>query len=155
MKRMILPALVTLVSLAILGWLWVNFMPVGKERWDIDPSTVSRSSSPNDFLVAPAGTTKANANETSPVFEMTPEVLLDRFAGVVLAEPKTRELSEPGSAIRTFVQRTPLVGFPDYVTAKAVPNGEGASLIIYSRSQYGHSDLGVNEQRIRSWMDKL
>ncbi|MEM0922633.1 MAG: DUF1499 domain-containing protein [Pseudomonadota bacterium] len=56
---------------------------------------------------------------------------------------------------RTFVQRSKLVGFPDFLTVKSVPVAGGASLVVYSRSQYGYSDLGVNKARVEDWLSKL
>ena len=44
-------------------------------------------------------------------------------------------------------------GFPDLVTAQVTETGpSSSSLTLYSRSVYGHSDLGVNRQRLVTWL---
>ena len=54
-----------------------------------------------------------------------------------------------------FVQRSQFLGFPDTIWIQGVSVDFGASLIIYSRSNYGYWDLGVNRERIRTWLEKL
>ena len=51
----------------------------------------------------------------------------------------------------TYVVRTPVWGFPDYVTAQQVGN----RLKIYSRARFGRSDLGVNRDRVEGWLSAL
>jgi uncharacterized protein (DUF1499 family) len=54
------------------------------------------------------------------------------------------------------VARSAVFNFPDLVTVQVVAQGENAStLVLYSRSVYGHSDLGVNRRRLRAWLDAL
>jgi uncharacterized protein (DUF1499 family) len=57
----------------------------------------------------------------------------------------------------TYVQRSRIIGFPDYITVKAVPMETGlpeagAGLIVYSRSRYGYGDFGVNRARVEAWL---
>ena len=52
-----------------------------------------------------------------------------------------------------FVQRTALLRFPDTVWVQLVAlDAESSSLAIYSRSNYGYGDFGVNERRVRAWL---
>jgi len=55
-----------------------------------------------------------------------------------------------------FVQRSETLRFPDTVVVRyiALPD-QRSTLAIYSRSQLGHSDLGVNQARIERWLEKL
>ena len=53
------------------------------------------------------------------------------------------------------MQRSRFIGFPDYVTVKAVALERGAALIVYSRSRYGRSDFGVNRTRVEAWLAAL
>ncbi|MEM6932316.1 MAG: DUF1499 domain-containing protein [Pseudomonadota bacterium] len=155
MSRLLLPLIAILTTLCVFGWLWVNFMPLDPERWSIDPAGAERKPSPNSFLVAPEGATSAKPDIPSSVYSQDPATLLERFSEIALGAPKVTELSEPGSAVRTFVQRSRLIGFPDYITVKALPVEDGAALIVFSRSQYGYSDWGVNEKRVKDWLSKL
>jgi uncharacterized protein (DUF1499 family) len=46
--------------------------------------------------------------------------------------------------------------FPDTVDALVVGRGEGRSTVaLYSRSQVGYSDLGVNRARIARWLERI
>ena len=144
--------------LAVLGaiaWLWINFMPIDAERWHQDPATAKRPSSPNSFLYAPLGVTNETPDVGAAVVPGTPEALLDRFAQIALAGEGVAELPQGDAPYRTFVQRTPLMGFPDYITVSAVAAEGGASLIVFSRSQYGYSDWGVNRKRVEAWLSRL
>ncbi|MEM9043440.1 MAG: DUF1499 domain-containing protein [Pseudomonadota bacterium] len=147
--------LALIVTLGVVAWLWVNFMPVDAERWHIDPTTATRSTSPNSFVSAPSGSTTAKIDVEAAVFDRTPAELLAQFSAIALASPRVTELTFGDRDYRTFVQRTPLVGFTDYISVKAVAVEGGASLIIFSRSQYGYSDWGVNRKRVEEWLSGL
>jgi uncharacterized protein (DUF1499 family) len=46
--------------------------------------------------------------------------------------------------------------FPDLVTVQVSPAPpDGATLVIWSRSVYGESDLGVNRKRVVAWLSAL
>ena len=52
--------------------------------------------------------------------------------------------------------RSALFGFPDLIAARFVDvDGGRSGLAVYSRSVFGHSDLGVNRKRILAWMQEL
>jgi uncharacterized protein (DUF1499 family) len=48
-----------------------------------------------------------------------------------------------------------MVGFPDMISAKASPEGEGTRLSVWSRSRYGYSDMGVNRARVEAWLSRM
>jgi uncharacterized protein (DUF1499 family) len=55
-----------------------------------------------------------------------------------------------------FVQRSPLLRFPDTITVRFIPLSPTTStLAMYSRSHYGYSDFGVNRRRIETWLASL
>ncbi|MEM8793371.1 MAG: DUF1499 domain-containing protein [Pseudomonadota bacterium] len=141
--------------LFVIMWLWINFMPIDAERWHIDPATARKPSSPNSFLYAPAAATAETPDIEATVLEGEPDEVLERFAAQALAAPRVRELTTGGTGYRTFVQRTPLMGFPDYISVSAVAVEGGSALIIFSRSQYGYGDWGVNRKRIEGWLSQL
>ena len=46
--------------------------------------------------------------------------------------------------------------FPDTVSVVYFPKGaKRSNLAIYSRSQIGYSDMGVNKSRIENWLNGL
>lgn len=51
----------------------------------------------------------------------------------------------------SYISRTRLAGFPDYVTVQEVDG----KLRIFSRLRFGQSDLGVNKRRVEGWLSKL
>ena len=55
----------------------------------------------------------------------------------------------------TVIQRTPLMAYPDIITARFLPAPGGASVAIYSRSVYGYDDFGVNRERVQKWLRRL
>ncbi len=67
---------------------------------------------------------------------------------------QTREVKRKSPLI-TYVQRSRVFGFPDYLTVKAVVMDGGAGLIIWSRARYGRSDFGVNRARVEAWLAAL
>ncbi|MEM7524942.1 MAG: DUF1499 domain-containing protein [Pseudomonadota bacterium] len=120
-------------------------------EWHLDPETARETGAQNDFIVAPSG---EGVDMASPVFPMAPDALAARFAEVALAAPNTTLLSENGG-YATFVQRTAVIAYPDYISVKAVAVEGGSALFIYSRSRFGQSDFGVNETRISAWLNEL
>jgi uncharacterized protein (DUF1499 family) len=54
------------------------------------------------------------------------------------------------------VVRSSVLNFPDLVTVEAMAAGQDAStLLLYSRSVYGYSDMGVNRARLVTWLAAL
>jgi len=77
---------------------------------------------------------------------------LARLAAVAEASPRVRLLAGSVEEGRmTWVARSVVWGFPDYVTAEAGPKG----LEVWSRLRFGRSDLGVNWARLEDWLAQL
>jgi uncharacterized protein (DUF1499 family) len=51
-----------------------------------------------------------------------------------------------------FVARSALLNFPDLIAVQVQPD---STVVLYSRSVYGYSDLGVNRRRLESWVTAL
>ena len=123
-------------------------MPAG--RWHADPDTAMRSGDPNDYLVGPGG------DRPSLRVEQAPIELARMVDAVALAEPRTvRIAGRPEDGWTTYVQRSALMGFPDAISVKVVPDGAGARLSIWSRSRFGKGDMGVNRRRVERWLAAL
>ena len=122
----------------------------------MDLRSIERANSPNDALACPSGLCRAKGDFESPVFSIAKKDILDRARGIIAAEPRT-ELFGKELALEQliYVQRSALLGFPDTVWIQAVDVDEGTSVIVYSRSNYGYWDLGVNRDRVRLWLEKL
>lgn len=122
----------------------------------MDLRSIERANSPNDALACPSGLCRAKGEFESPVFSIDKKDFLDRAQAIISAEPRT-ELVEKNFALEQliYVQRSALFGFADTVWIQAVDVDERTSVIIYSRSNYGYWDLGVNRDRVRLWLEKL
>jgi len=122
----------------------------------MDLRSIERAISPNDALACPSGLCRAKGDFESPVFSIDKKDLLDRTQAIIAAEPRTELVGkELGLEQLIYVQHSALFAFPDTVWIQAVDVDEGTSIIVYSRSNYGYWDLGVNRDRLRRWLEKL
>ena len=149
--RMFLWIVLILVALAVVGAVYVRNASDDAQVWHLDPEGAKGTGKPNMFRVSPTGEGKAHQ---SPVFAMSPADLMTKFQKMALAQPDTILLGER-DGFATYVQRTKLVQFPDYVSVKAVEVDGGSALHVFSRSRFGYSDRGVNKKRILGWLEKL
>jgi uncharacterized protein (DUF1499 family) len=122
-------------------------------------STLALKDSPNQFLVCPPGRCAASPHAASPVFAVTEQDLRAAIIATWRAMDRTRLVAgtaDPASGEIRFVQYSKWLGFPDTVSVHTYPlDGNRSTLAIYSRSQVGRSDLGVNRDRIESWLAAL
>jgi uncharacterized protein (DUF1499 family) len=80
---------------------------------------------------------------------------LARLAGIAESSPRTiRIAGSPEEGRITWVSRSALWGFPDYITAEARTEGEQTRLDMLSRLRFGREDMGVNAARLRDWLDR-
>jgi Protein of unknown function (DUF1499) len=125
----------------------------------VEFETFSRGTRPNTALACPAGFCKqATADFVPPVYPVSEEKLRALITAKVLAEPDVIPVyrhASPGLPTQDrYIQRTRLMRFPDTINIRFIPLTETTStLAIFSRSQLGYSDMGVNLARIRRWMD--
>lgn len=129
-------------------------------RWHVDPLIEPSPSSPNVYRIGPESSS-AEVDAVAPIYGVGADDLSRVFDSMVRGRPRT-DIVE-GSAAEgwvTYVQRTALFGFPDYISVRFIEldqvGGEPRStLSIMSRSRFGQSDLGVNEKRVNGWLDAL
>lgn len=153
-------AVIVLVAIAV-------FFVAGPEKiWSlagspdlgpVDFETLTRRKSPNDSLACPAGTCLAKSDMVPPIFAVGAPELQKALAKVLASEPRLEPVARDESGFtQRYVQRSRVMKFPDTIVVKLIDLGEGRStLALYSRSQLGESDLGVNRARIARWLDKL
>jgi uncharacterized protein (DUF1499 family) len=126
----------------------------------IDFETLVRSGKPNTALACPVDFCRnARADFDPGVYAVSDEVLRDAFTRHALAQPGVIPVyrhAQPGLPTQDrYVQRTALMQFPDTIDVRFVALSSNTStLAVYSRSQIGHSDLGVNLKRIKAWTAK-
>jgi uncharacterized protein (DUF1499 family) len=144
-----------LAGVAVLAII-MRLVPDDPAVWHVDPVTAQRTGAPNDYLVAPEGATAAAPDRIAEVRALQPGDLLRSFDAVAMRAPRTEQIA--GSADEgwiTYVQRSRVFGFPDYVSVRAVEVPGGSALIVWSRSRFGHGDFGVNRARVEGWLAAL
>ncbi len=148
MRRFAMYVLLVVIVAAAAGVVYVRTVGHDPATWHVDPTRGERTGRPNDVLVAPEG-----GDIAAPVVDESPETLMRAFHAVATAQPRVSVVAgDPAEGFVTYVQRSALVGWPDYISARAVETPEGAALVIWSRSRFGHSDMGVNRARIEDWL---
>lgn len=121
-------------------------------------SQIERPKSPNTAFAAPADVeTRATVDLVSPVFSCSAEHLFDACLQVWADLPRV-ELQKKDADKRTasFIARSALFGFKDDTCVEVVAFGaQSASVLLYSASRVGYSDLGVNRKRVGHWLNLL
>lgn len=135
--------------LALLGLaVWVRLAPSDPAVWHVDPETVRDRGARNSYLVAPGG------DAAPPEVPMTPDQVASRLDAIALAAARTTRLAGQGDFV-TYLTRSALFGFPDYTSVRIRPTATGSQVLIFARSRFGDSDLGVNRARVDAWIAQL
>lgn len=143
-------------ALLIFAMVWLRAVPDDPGTWHLDPAVTERTGRDNDFLMAPTGTVAAEIDTVAEVKAVAPKDLLFQFDAIARNASRTAVVAgSVDEGMITYVQRSAVLGFPDYITVKAVEAGDGAGLIVWSRSRYGYSDMGVNRARIEGWLAQV
>ena len=127
--------------------LYIRVAPSEPDKWHVDPLAAGDPGR-SGYLQQPGPGTKT--------YPMTPEALMAAFDAVAMAAPRVQRLagSVDGRHV-TYIARSRLMRFPDYVSVRAVAAEGGAQLAIYARQWFGAGDQGVNRARTESWLDRL
>ncbi|HIC82703.1 MAG TPA: DUF1499 domain-containing protein [Kiloniellaceae bacterium] len=144
-------ALAAVAAGSVAAGLFFRFAPIAPQDWHVDPVTVVRPDRDNHYLLR-----AEDGHGPAPVFGAEPEKLSFELYEIVSALPRSEVIA--GSAAErhfTVVVRSQVMGFPDFVTVKAIEADGGSALVIFSRSRYGYSDLGVNKARVEAWVQEL
>jgi uncharacterized protein (DUF1499 family) len=122
----------------------------------MDTTQIVRPASPNTALAAPPGF-KPAPDVATPVFKLSADRLFATIQAVAADQPRTwQAASYPQQLQAHYVARSAVFNFPDLIMVQVTPGTPGSSfLIIYSRSVYGESDLGVNRKRAETWLAAL
>ena len=85
-----------------------------------------------------------------------PVAVLTKLNAVALATTRTTLLAgSPVDGRITWISRSKLMGYPDYITAETSQTPAGTRLDIFSRQRFGTSDWGVNAARLKLWLSTL
>ncbi|MEO0912293.1 MAG: DUF1499 domain-containing protein [Pseudomonadota bacterium] len=126
--------------------------------WHVDPRTEPPSATPNSFRVAPSAITDQPVDMEAPTYSVTAAQLALAFDTFVMEQPLVERIAGSlESGWITYVQRTEALRFPDYITVQFFDLGDTdtSTLALYSRSRFGHSDMGVNKARAEAWLTSI
>lgn len=154
-------------TLLILAAITAAFFLAGPERvWglfgppDLGPvefETLTRRTTPNDSLACPPGVCKAASDVTPPEYGVGAAELRLAFGKMIAAEPRIANVATDTVALTDrYIQRSALMRYPDTIVVRFFDRPEGRStLALYSRSQLGRGDMGVNRARLERWLKQL
>ena len=144
-----------LAVLGFVGVLVVRSAEHDPDLWHVDPADTARTGKPNDALAAPVGTTRVDPDIELSLVTRSSIELLAALDAVARVEPRVEVVAGGVEAGKiTYVQRSAIIGFPDYISVSAIETIDGNGLILWSRSRYGYSDFGVNRARLDRWLGR-
>ena len=136
--------LLALVAVAVA----MRMVPSPPGDWHVDPSTLETHDRRNAHLLTTAD---------APVYGLPATELALALDAVARATPRTNRIAgAPEDLWTTYVVRSRIMGFPDYVSVRIAGLDDAtATLAIYARARFGRSDLGVNRARVENWLAAL
>lgn len=142
--RILIYILAALIVAVIAAAVYVRVAPVAVDDWHVDPEATSPPQTPNFVLFA--------GSQAVPVDAPTLAVA-GRVQAVAEAEGAQVLAGSAAEGFVTYVVRSRIMGYPDFVTIRLEPGEDGGTQVnIFSRSRYGRSDLGVNAARVQRWL---
>lgn len=123
----------------------------------VDFKNIAYINTPNYYLVCPPKYCSITPNEISPVYPIEVRHVDIHLKQVIERQPRITLIAEDKENYRyTYIQRTKYLGFPDTINVQLLSLGENhTTVLIYSQSKYGYSDLGVNKARVKNWLFEL
>ena len=156
----VLAGLVILVALTLVvvgreTMLEMVFGPIDQSA--VDFATIDTTGRENTYLVCPPGLCGQDPDRASPEFAIPATELRNRWFSMIGNEPLTDWIASDEEIQQyDFLQRTPLMRYPDTITVRFLSlDEERSTLAVYSRSHYGRKDFGVNRERIDGWLEAL
>lgn len=141
--RILLYIIAALVVLTLAAAVFIRLAPIDVARWHVDPETATPPTSPNYSLIAGGGAAAIDAPTLA---------VAGRLQEIAEAEGARVLAGSLGEGFVTYVVRTRIMGYPDFISIRLVPEGDTTRMHIFSRSRYGYSDLGVNTVRVHRWL---
>lgn len=124
----------------------------------LDFNAIRLPSTPNYFIAGPENTfPNLPIKMTTPKFGCSVGKLRSTSRDTWLRRDTVELAAEYDDPPQDcYVHRSEILRFPDMISVQFVElDKHQSSLIIYSRSQVGYSDLGANKQRVKKWLKDL
>ena len=157
----LLAGLIILVAASVLVFrlagpelLWEFFGPA--DLGDVEFETLERRTTPNDALACP-GSLCGQSDMLPPIFSVDAGDLRKAMRKALMGERRLTLVDvRDNPPTDRYVQRSETMHFPDTIVVRYIELGPSRSTVaIYSRSQLGRKDFGVNLARIERWIRKL
>lgn len=123
----------------------------------VEFAALSRSDTPNDALACPPSLCAAAPDFWTERVALPAADLAAKVVAALGAAERVELVRRSDDGLRfVFVQRSRIFRFPDTVNVAIIPvDATHADIAIYSRSNYGYGDLGVNRARLVDWAARL
>jgi uncharacterized protein (DUF1499 family) len=146
-----LTLVVILAAIALMAY--IRLAPSDPKAWHISVATqdpIPQGTCTDHIALVAKGARAAC------ILPLTPAAVLDKLEAIALTSPRTLHLAGSAAEGRiTWVARSFLMGYPDYITAEVTQTAQGTRLDIFSRQRFGEADLGVNAARLKDWLSQL
>lgn len=117
---------------------------------------IEKPKSQNYFIACPKGKCNITPDFTVETYPVPVAQLKELWANCILAEPRFKLVHVDSDNQFTYVQRSAVFRFPDFITIRFYALSDStSSLAIYSRARYGYYDFGVNKRRVLYFLKKL
>ncbi len=137
--------IVLLALLALAGMGVIRFAPIDPAR----VHTASRASEPGDVSTSTRFVATRQITTTG-------EGILTATDRMIRATPRTQVLAGDVAEGRiSYVTRSAVIGFPDYITIEALEGDDGTLFVVRSRARFAGYDWGVNKARVEGWLAQL
>lgn len=122
----------------------------------MNPAAIVRPASPNTALAGPEAMTPI-PDIFVPPYHVPAARLFQIVEAVAAEQPRTYlAVAYPDRLQAHYVARSAWFNFPDQIMVQVIAAGaDHSELILWSRSVYGHSDLGANHDRLTAWLAAL
>jgi uncharacterized protein (DUF1499 family) len=122
----------------------------------VDFETLQRRPRPTDALACPNGLCRIETDILPPLYPVDVPTLRKAMGRALMSERRLTLVDIDDRLPQDrYVQRSEKLRFPDTIVVRYVARAGGATVAIYSRSQLGWNDLGVNHNRVERWLRKL
>ena len=152
MSKIISLVAAILTGIAVL-MAYVRLAPDDPVRWNIAVATTNPATPGacvTKIILVPKGARATCLLPGNPV-----DTLAKLDATAQNAIRTTRLTGTPTDGRITWISRSRLMGYPDYITAEVSQTPDGTRLDIFARQRYGNGDAGVNAARLQVWLSTL
>lgn len=154
-KRVLLTILLAVAVIAAAGLVAVRFAVRSADTGFVDFTRIERSPTGNDALLCSDGIPCiANRDFSLEPIALSAAEVTAKLMSLPQMEPRLSLVARDDATGRfVFVQRSFIFAYPDTINVRILPiDPDHAALAIYSRSNFGRGDFGVNRARLQRWL---